>query len=93
MVIQQLTAEVRDAVCVFYLVLRALDTVEDDMSIDQGEKLQELRSFHQHCRDKSYSRTDIGKGENTRLLSNYPLVVSAFLQLDEKYQARAFPSS
>ena len=31
-VIQQLDEELRDAVCVFYLVLRALDTIEDDMA-------------------------------------------------------------
>ena len=30
-VIQQLPHELQDAVCIFYLVLRALDTVEDDM--------------------------------------------------------------
>eukprot|EP00887_Chlorella_sp_A99_P003015 scaffold9.g3015.t1 len=35
-VIQQLPEELRDPVCVFYLVLRALDTVEDDMAIPQA---------------------------------------------------------
>ena len=43
-VIQQLDPELRDAVCVFYLVLRALDTVEDDMSIPIEEKLPHLYS-------------------------------------------------
>jgi farnesyl-diphosphate farnesyltransferase len=38
-VIQQLGPELRDAVCVFYLVLRGLDTVEDDMSIPQAPLL------------------------------------------------------
>uniref|UniRef100_A0A7N0TWL7 Squalene synthase n=1 Tax=Kalanchoe fedtschenkoi TaxID=63787 RepID=A0A7N0TWL7_KALFE len=32
-VIQQLGPELRDAVCIFYLVLRVLDTVEDNTSI------------------------------------------------------------
>ncbi|KAL3730807.1 hypothetical protein ACJRO7_027782 [Eucalyptus globulus] len=32
-VIQQLGTELRDEVCVFYLVLRALDTIEDDISV------------------------------------------------------------
>eukprot|EP01051_Picozoa_sp_SAG22_P009590 SAG22_NODE_808_length_7080_cov_4.802034_4_plen_663_part_00 len=47
-VIRQLPAEARPAVCVFYLVLRALDTVEDDMSdsIDPARKLELLRQFH-----------------------------------------------
>ncbi len=52
MVIQQLPVRLRDAVCVFYLVLRALDTVEDDMSILPKVKVPMLRSFHL----KSYER-------------------------------------
>lgn len=37
-VIQQLPPELRDAICVFYLVLRALDTVEDDMALPEVAK-------------------------------------------------------
>ncbi|MCD9640104.1 Farnesyl-diphosphate farnesyltransferase [Datura stramonium] len=33
LVIQQLPTDLRDVVCVYYLVLRALDTVEDDTSL------------------------------------------------------------
>lgn len=36
----------------FYLVLRALDTVEDDMSLDPALKVPLLRCFH----EKSYDR-------------------------------------
>ena len=36
----------RDAVCIFYLVLRALDTVEDDMTIPIDVKVPMLKSFH-----------------------------------------------
>lgn len=46
-VIQQLPNPLRDAVCVFYLVLRGLDTVEDDMGIPIPEKLAILKSFHE----------------------------------------------
>jgi farnesyl-diphosphate farnesyltransferase len=42
-----LGSELRDAVCLFYLVLRALDTVEDDMSFDAAEKAEVLRQFHE----------------------------------------------
>lgn len=38
--------------CVFYLVLRALDTVEDDMALDAKIKVPLLRCFH----EKSYDR-------------------------------------
>ena len=53
--IQQLPnkpTRLRDAVCVFYLVLRALDTVEDDMAVPVDTKLPILRAFHEHIRDK-----------------------------------------
>ena len=36
----------RPAICIFYLVLRALDTVEDDMTIPRGQKEGMLRQFH-----------------------------------------------
>lgn len=51
-VIQQLPERLRDPVCVFYLVLRALDTVEDDMAILQDVKVTLLRAFHDKCYDK-----------------------------------------
>mmetsp|Transcript_19312 Transcript_19312/g.53627 ORF Transcript_19312/g.53627 Transcript_19312/m.53627 type:complete len:125 (-) Transcript_19312:1468-1842(-) len=46
-VIEQLGDELRNAICVFYLVLRGLDTVEDDMAIDAETKARLLLSFHE----------------------------------------------
>lgn len=57
-VIQQLPNPLRDAICVFYLVLRGLDTVEDDMAIPDSVKLPALRSFH----EKIYQRCVGGVG-------------------------------
>jgi len=51
-VIQSLPLELRDAVCIFYLVLRALDTVEDDMALSVATKLPILRSFHEKIYDR-----------------------------------------
>ncbi len=51
-VIQQLPLELRDAVCVFYLVLRALDTVEDDMALPAATKLPLLKAFHERIYDR-----------------------------------------
>lgn len=51
--IQQLPLELRDPVCIFYLVLRALDTVEDDMAIPVADKLPILLSFHEKIYDRS----------------------------------------
>lgn len=50
-VIQQLPQPLRDAVCVFYLVLRGLDTVEDDMAISDKVKIPELLAFHKKIYD------------------------------------------
>ena len=50
-VIQQLPEQLRDAVCVFYLVLRALDTVEDDMAFPDERKLPLLHTFHEKISD------------------------------------------
>jgi farnesyl-diphosphate farnesyltransferase len=46
-VIQQLPEDLKDPVCVFYLVLRGLDSIEDDMDFAQEPKLELLRSFYQ----------------------------------------------
>uniref|UniRef100_A0A7S0N0L4 Squalene synthase n=1 Tax=Pyramimonas obovata TaxID=1411642 RepID=A0A7S0N0L4_9CHLO len=84
-VIQTLPEELRDAVCVFYLVLRALDTVEDDMAIKMKEKIPMLLSFYEKCTDRSFVM-DVGTGEYNRLMKEYPLVVDAFIQLKPEYQ-------
>ncbi|KAM1958642.1 hypothetical protein ACFX15_004006 [Malus domestica] len=51
LVIQQLGTELRNAVCLFYLVLRALDIVEDDTSIATDVKVPILLAFHRHIYD------------------------------------------
>nr|XP_033792210.1 squalene synthase-like isoform X4 [Geotrypetes seraphini] len=45
-VIQTLDGELRHAVCIFYLVVRALDTIEDDMTIALETKVPMLHDFH-----------------------------------------------
>ena len=52
MVIQQLPEVLRDPVCIFYLVLRALDTIEDDMALPVKTKLPLLLAFHEHIFDR-----------------------------------------
>ena len=51
-VIQQLPQCLRDAVCVFYLVLRALDTVEDDMALADDVKLPAVLAFHERIYER-----------------------------------------
>ena len=46
-VIKELDGELCRVVCLFYLVLRGLDTIEDDMTLDLEIKVQLLETFHE----------------------------------------------
>lgn len=86
-VIQQLPEELRDAVCIFYLVLRALDTVEDDMDFPRDKKLALLPEFYRKSFDSQWKMEGVGDSEDYRvLLANYDKVSRAFLRLDKSYQ-------
>lgn len=78
-VIRQLPDGMKESVCLFYLVLRALDTVEDDMDFPEENKIPLLQSFYTKCNDESFSLIGVGDTpEYRRLLENYPKVVRAF---------------
>ena len=84
-VIQQLDNPLRDAICVFYLVLRGLDTVEDDMAVPDAVKIPALLSFH----DKIYQRgftMPCGYGHYVRLMREFDTVVDVFLSLEPRFQ-------
>ncbi|KAK3421008.1 hypothetical protein EUGRSUZ_G01720 [Eucalyptus grandis] len=85
LVIQQLGPELRDAVCIFYLVLRALDTVEDDTSIPTDVKVPILKAFHQHVYDKEW-HFSCGTKEYKVLMDQFHHVSTAFLELGKSYQ-------
>uniref|UniRef100_A0A2Z2CDP0 Squalene synthase n=1 Tax=Withania somnifera TaxID=126910 RepID=A0A2Z2CDP0_9SOLA len=85
LVIQQLPVELRDAVCIFYLVLRALDTVEDDTSIPTDVKVPILISFHQHVYDREWHFA-CGTKEYKVLMDQFHHVSTAFLELGKHYQ-------
>lgn len=87
MVIQQLPEDLKDAVCIFYLVLRALDTVEDDMKFPEEQKWPLLREFHKKSFDETFKLSGVGDQDNyTVLLENYPKVTSVFKSLHPSYQ-------
>lgn len=67
MVIRQLPPRLRETASVFYLVLRGLDTVEDDMvalSDRAGEKLRILQSFHESLLNPRFSLVRPWIGDN-----------------------------
>ncbi|CAA2981020.1 squalene synthase [Olea europaea subsp. europaea] len=85
LVIQQLDTDLRDAVCVFYLVLRALDTVEDDTSIHTEVKVPILETFHRHVYDREW-HFSCGTKDYKVLMDQFHHVSTAFLELGRSYQ-------
>ncbi|CAL0326916.1 unnamed protein product [Lupinus luteus] len=85
LVIQQLGTDLRNAVCIFYLVLRALDTVEDDTAIDTDVKVPILIAFHRHIYDRDW-HFSCGTNEYKVLMDQFHHVSTAFLELEKNYQ-------
>ncbi|KAH9657035.1 Squalene synthase 1 [Citrus sinensis] len=85
LVIQQLGTDLRNAVCIFYLVLRALDTVEDDTSIPTDVKVPILIAFHRHVYDREW-HFSCGTKEYKVLMDQFHHVSTAFLELGKGYQ-------
>ncbi|ONM10468.1 Squalene synthase 1 [Zea mays] len=101
LVIQQLGPELRNAVCIFYLVLRALDTVEvlirtvmnklcsmtaeDDTSIPTEVKVPILQEFYRHVYNRDWHYS-CGTNHYKVLMDKFHLVSTAFLELGQGYQ-------
>ncbi|GFO37516.1 squalene synthase-like [Plakobranchus ocellatus] len=88
-VIQALDVELRNAVCNFYLVLRALDTVEDDMSIPNDIKVPMLKNFHENLLDPDWKFMD-SKDKDAVVLQQFPHISKEFRELPEKYREVIF---
>uniref|UniRef100_A0AB38Z7H8 Squalene synthase n=1 Tax=Paeonia suffruticosa TaxID=45171 RepID=A0AB38Z7H8_PAESU len=84
-VIQQLDTDLRNAICIFYLVLRALDTVEDDTSIATDVKVPILIDFHRHIYNRDW-HFSCGTKEYKVLMDQFHDVSTAFLELGTSYQ-------
>lgn len=70
----------------FYLVLRGLDTIEDDMTIPDDVKQPILRSFHELTTTPGWKFDGCGPNEKDRqLLVEYDQVVEEVNLLDPEY--------
>lgn len=70
-------------VCLFYLVLRALDTVEDDMTIPNDVKLPLLRAMHTKLYEPGW--TFKGSKEKDKIvLEEFDAIQTEFSLLDPK---------
>ncbi len=85
-VIRQLPSEMLVDVLIFYLVLRALDTIEDDMTFfdSNEEKVKVLLAFHKTALvDPEWTMTGCGEGDERRLLEEFPKCHSVYAALRE----------
>jgi len=86
-VIKELNPELLVPVCLFYLVLRGLDTVEDDMTIALEEKEPVLRNFHTILEKDGWNYTGNGSREKDReLLVEFHVVVEEFKKIKQEYK-------
>ena len=78
-VIRQLPESMCLDIMIFYLVLRALDTIEDDMdafSDDVQVKVNHLQTFYKVAlTDEHFSMSGVGQGDERWLLENFSHVV------------------
>lgn len=88
LVIQELPEKLRDAICVFYLVLRGLDTVEDDPNIPTQEKLVKLRSFADNLyQDGGFDVPNCGHRDYyIKLMKDFHRVCLVFQNLDKPFR-------
>lgn len=85
-VIRQLPSQLLVDVLIFYLVLRALDTIEDDMTYfpSNEEKVKSLLAFHKTAlADPTWTMMGCGEGDERRLLEEFPKCHSVYAALPE----------
>lgn len=88
-VIRQLPKGLCVDILVFYLVLRALDTIEDDMEAFKGRehvKIQHLQTFYQVLGKEGWNMEGVGAGDERVLLEKYYHCVNVYNRLPKASQ-------
>lgn len=86
MVAKELEGELARVICIFYVVLRALDTIEDDMTIPNSIKLPELRALHLKLHEPGWTFNQSNEKDKA-VLENFDSIQAEFARLDPKYQS------
>ncbi|QDS68854.1 Delta(24)-sterol C-methyltransferase [Venturia effusa] len=87
-VIKELHPELLVPICLFYLILRGLDTIEDDMTIALDEKDPILRKFDEILGQDGWNYSGNHSKEKDRdLLVEFNVVIEQFKQIKPEYQA------
>ncbi|QPG76897.1 hypothetical protein FOA43_004291 [Brettanomyces nanus] len=86
-VILELDQELREPIMIFYLVLRALDTIEDDMTIDAKIKIALLEDFHNNLKKTGWTFDGNDPSENDRVvLQKFDKILIEYHKLKAPYQ-------
>lgn len=86
-VIQELHPELLVPVALFYLILRGLDTIEDDMTIPLEKKDPLLRKFYKITQQEGWTFDGNGPDEKDRgLLIHFNVVTEEFLKVKPVYR-------
>ncbi|KAF8514473.1 isoprenoid synthase domain-containing protein [Gautieria morchelliformis] len=86
-VIKELDGDLARTVCLFYLVLRGLDTIEDDTTLPDEVKQPMLRSFHEKLSQPGWCFDGIREQEKDRkLLVDFGTVVEEVMLMEPKYK-------
>jgi len=86
-VILELHPDLLVPVALFYLVLRGLDTIEDDMTIPVSKKEPILRNFQNILEQDGWTFTENGPDEKDRqLLVEFNVVIEEFKKIKPAYQ-------
>lgn len=83
-VIQELNHELLAPIALFYLVLRGLDTIEDDMTIPLEKKIPLLRNFHNTMEIDGWQFHESNE-KDKELLEKFDVVVTELKQLKKEY--------
>ena len=76
----------------FYLVLRGLDTIEDDMTIPDEKKQPLLRQFHKTAVQPGWTFDECGPNEKDReVLVDFADVVEEVRSLEPEYVSLSLP--
>lgn len=87
-VVQELNPELLVPVALFYLILRGLDTIEDDMTIPLETKEPLLRDFENIIEQDGWNFAGNGPDEKDReLCVHFDVVVTEFKKIKPAYKA------
>jgi farnesyl-diphosphate farnesyltransferase len=89
-VIRQLPSQLLVDVLIFYLILRALDTIEDDTTAfpSHAVKVEHLQDFYKNALiDPKWSLDGVGEADEKRLLQEFPKCQLIFSKLSPESRA------